>query len=61
MKIRITTQCIVNRKEEPVGSIVDVTPMVARQLIELERAVPHREEETKPAQAQPAAKPAKGK
>ncbi len=61
MKLRITTQCLVKGKVLNVGEIIEVSPLQARQLVELERAVPHVEAEGKPAAPKTEVKPAKGK
>ena len=55
MKIKIVQACYISGKPVRVGDVLSVTDMQARQLIEIERAVPVREE----ARAQEQ-KPAKG-
>ena len=61
MKIRIISNCYIAGKPHVIGDIVEVGDLSGRDLINMERAVPHREEakahEPKP---EPKAKPEKG-
>jgi hypothetical protein len=51
MKIRVIQPCVVDKKQRKVDEVIDVQDKTARELISMERAVPHRD-------AQPVAAPA---
>lgn len=59
MKIKIISNCYIAGKPHLIGDIVEVGDLAGRDLINMERAVPHREEAKAP-EAQPKAKPDKG-
>jgi hypothetical protein len=59
MKIKIISNCFIAGKPHRIGDIVEVGDLAARDLINMERAVPHREEAKAP-EPKPEAKPAKG-
>ena len=51
MKIKVIQPCIIDKKQRKVDEVIDVQDKTARELISMERAVPHRDD-------QPAAAPA---
>lgn len=61
MKIKIISNCYIAGKPHLVGEVVELGDLAARDLINMERAVPHREEAKAPeAKSEPKAKPDKG-
>lgn len=61
MKIKIISNCYIAGKPHLVGEVVELGDLAARDLINMERAVPHREEAKAPeAKPEPKAKPEKG-
>ena len=59
MKIKIIANCYIAGKPHTIGDVVEVGDLAGRDLINMERAVPHREEAKAP-EPKPEAKPAKG-
>ena len=57
MKIKIIENCFIAGKPHRIGDVLEVGDQSGRQLIQMERAVPHREEAKAP---EPKAKPEKG-
>jgi len=60
MKIKIIENCFISGKAHRKGDILEVGDMSARDLINMERAVPVVREEAKIAEAKPQPKPDKG-
>lgn len=59
MKIKIIENCFISGKPYRIGDVLEVGDQNARQLIQMERAVPHKEEPKAP-EAKPQTKPDKG-
>ena len=59
MKIKIISDCYIAGKNHRIGEIVELGDLAARDLINMERAVPYREEAKAP-EAKPEPKPGKG-
>jgi hypothetical protein len=51
MKIKVIQPCVIEKKQRKIDDVVDVPDKMARDLISMERAVPHRD-------AQPVTAPA---
>lgn len=61
MKIKIIQNCFIAGKPHRIGDVLEVGDQNGRQLIQMERAVPHREDAKAPeAKTEPKAKPDKG-
>jgi len=58
MKIKIIENCFISGKPHRIGDVLEVGDLNARQLIQMERAVPHKDE-PKP-EPKPQTKPEKG-
>lgn len=58
MKIKIIENCFISGKPHRIGDVLEVGDQNARQLIQMERAVPHKDEPK--VEAKPQTKPEKG-